>query len=226
VDDAWSDDALPEVLETLGNPGRLGLMRQMRRPRRVADLDLRAAGAERVGRASRQAVQHHLRKLLAAGLVEMHSRGAAFVGNEYLVSQRQLFAVTEQLRDLVRPEPDDALDQGETRAGIPLQRPPAPGARSLVLVHGVEEGRSWPLPSSRPLRIGRARACDVRIDYDPFASATHAQVEDGPQGAWLTDAGSRNGTYLNWQRLGRGEKRPLVAGDAIGVGRSILVLRG
>jgi hypothetical protein len=62
--------------------------------------------------------------------------------------------------------------------------------------------------------IGRSSACTVRVE-EPRASAEHARLSYR-SGVWtVRDLGSRNGTFVNGDRLPRGTGRPLAAGDEI-----------
>lgn len=222
-------DALALYLATLGNENRLRLLRQLRRPRRLSELRVspeasrRGENPERA--VSRQAVRHHMEKLLAIDVAQRHKRGPAFAGDEFLVNHRQLFLIAEQVRDLARLEPTEAPAQLETRASIPLARPSPTSARALVLVHGVGEGRSWPLALGQAVVVGRAKDSQVRLDYDPFVSGRHVEVRTGPDGTVAMDLGSRNGTLLNWSPMRPRQPVDLRAGDVLGVGRSSLVVR-
>lgn len=75
-----------------------------------------------------------------------------------------------------------------------------------------------------PLRIGRAPSNDLVID-DDSVSGHHAHVwVEGPR-AWLQDLASRNGTWLNDERV-RGPS-PITSGDRIRIGERVqLRLRG
>lgn len=223
-------DALARFLATLGNPNRLALLRQLRRPRRVAELKLAPESSRRgenpERHISRQAVRHHLEKLLAVDVTQLHRRGSAFTGDEYLVNHRQLFVIAEQLRDLARLKPTDAPFQSETRAALPTTRPTAPGRRAVVLVHGIDEGRSWPIEGPGAWLVGRAKTAIVRLDYDPFVSSRHGEIRSDGLTARVMDLGSRNGTLLNFAPIPANEERPIVPGDVLTFGRSSLVLRG
>ncbi|WP_369137156.1 FHA domain-containing protein [Modestobacter versicolor] len=72
--------------------------------------------------------------------------------------------------------------------------------------------------------VGRAPANDVALTWDAEVSRVHAVVE-WIGGAWtVTDDGlSRNGTYLNGERI-TGRRR-LHAGDAVRVGGTLLAYR-
>lgn len=86
-----------------------------------------------------------------------------------------------------------------------------PTGRQLVAIAGIR------------VLVGAAPSNDVVLD-DPAVSRLHAVLERlGP--AWtIRDVGSRNGTFVNGERLG-GERR-LRPGDELQVGRVRLLLRG
>lgn len=64
---------------------------------------------------------------------------------------------------------------------------------------------------------GRSSACSVRVD-EPRASAEHARLSYRA-GVWtVRDLGSRNGTFVNGERLERGGARDLAAGDELVLG--------
>ena len=65
--------------------------------------------------------------------------------------------------------------------------------------------------------LGRSSACTLRLDT-PRASAEHARIAYR-DGAWtVRDLGSRNGTFVNDERLDPGGVRMLRAGDEIAFG--------
>jgi pSer/pThr/pTyr-binding forkhead associated (FHA) protein len=79
-----------------------------------------------------------------------------------------------------------------------------------------------PLPGRRvaidaELTIGR-QGCDLTVS-SPQVSRRHATVAPSGEGAEITDLGSRNGTFVNDERLA--ESRPLRAGDTVRVGETI-----
>jgi pSer/pThr/pTyr-binding forkhead associated (FHA) protein len=84
------------------------------------------------------------------------------------------------------------------------------GRANLVLLEG------------RRMTIGRAVENDITI-ADPESSAVHAALEP-LAGAWsVSDLSSRNGTFVNGERVVT--ERPLHRGDEIRIGRSRLVYR-
>jgi pSer/pThr/pTyr-binding forkhead associated (FHA) protein len=84
------------------------------------------------------------------------------------------------------------------------------GQASLVLLEG------------RRMTVGRGVENDITL-ADPEASAVHAALEP-LAGAWsVSDLSSRNGTFVNGERVLT--ERPLRRGDEIRIGRSRLVYR-
>lgn len=67
------------------------------------------------------------------------------------------------------------------------------------------------------LSIGRTATCTIRFDplVEKIASSQHAFVEARPDGFYITDNNSTNGTYVNGQRI---TEARLNAGDAIQFG--------
>lgn len=70
--------------------------------------------------------------------------------------------------------------------------------------------------------VGRDPDSGVRLDGDDFASARHARVDPRPDGVWVEDLGSTNGTFVNGARID--SKRLLQPGDVLRVGETELRL--
>lgn len=224
---------LAASLRAIGSAARLEILDQLRVPKTVSEIRIAPqrgeteSGTDRL--AARQTIQNHLDKLVEAGLVrEEGLQMGERTLRQYHVNLPRLYLVVEELRRLSTryaglPAGDDST---HTLHGI--ARPPQAGGPRLVLVHGVLEGKTFALTHgpSQPAAwtIGRARGLPISLDYDPLVSSEHAIIEAAPKGHTLTDLpASRNGTYLNWRQLPKGEPTPLAAGDVIGVGRSLLV---
>jgi pSer/pThr/pTyr-binding forkhead associated (FHA) protein len=74
------------------------------------------------------------------------------------------------------------------------------------------------------LTVGRDPASDIPLSWDPEISRAHAQLERmGASWAIIDDGLSRNGTFLNGERL-HGRRR-LTHGDALRFGDTDLVFR-
>ena len=70
---------------------------------------------------------------------------------------------------------------------------------------------------SSPLLIGRDERMASLVINDPFISRTHAAITQEDNEFYLQDLNSKNGTFLNDERLQPGERtlRPLQHGDKI-----------
>ena len=77
------------------------------------------------------------------------------------------------------------------------------GYSYLTMTSGPRVGISFLLDPTDQTRIGRGTDCDI-ILVDPLCSRVHAELRREADGWWLLDAGSRNGTYLNGQKVERG----------------------
>lgn len=84
----------------------------------------------------------------------------------------------------------------------------------LIVASGKSAGRSISIKRNK-LLIGRAEECDVR-PLSEDVSRRHCEVIVGPADVWVADLGSRNGTFVNGQRIG--EKIKVVDGDILRVG--------
>ena len=72
----------------------------------------------------------------------------------------------------------------------------------------------------QPSGLGRDAHSGIRLDRDEFASGRHARIEPRPDGAWVDDLGSTNGTFLNGKKLKRAKLAK--AGDVIKIGATEL----
>jgi DNA-binding NtrC family response regulator len=86
---------------------------------------------------------------------------------------------------------------------------------------------SQPLPSSGVLTIGRSAKCDVHVD-DPMASREHARLHvsraDGEIDLAIEDAGSVNGTRVRDVVIRAHERVPLLSGDAVIIGATVIMV--
>jgi DNA-binding CsgD family transcriptional regulator len=80
-----------------------------------------------------------------------------------------------------------------------------------------------PLEAGR-LTLGSAPANDLALTADPTLSRLHAVLERYEAGWCVRDLDSRNGTFVNGQRIWR--EHPLRPGDELRVGGTRLVYRG
>ncbi|MBI4815230.1 MAG: sigma 54-interacting transcriptional regulator [Deltaproteobacteria bacterium] len=99
----------------------------------------------------------------------------------------------------------------------------SPEAPLTLLVISPDAMRTYPLPESGDLTIGRAPECDISID-DPQISRTHAMLHIGPQ-IQVEDLGSANRTRIRGEMLSPGVLRLFSAGEVMDLGSSMLVLQ-
>lgn len=220
---------LADALSALGYPMRLELLDQLRFPHTIGEIRVAPTRQDSDGApdraVSRQTVQYHLDKLIEGGFVR-ESPGEKG-GARYAVNPQRIYAVIEEMRALSlmfagRGGGGDATGTMDSASRFePLSGP------RLVLVHGVYEGKQYALDvAQQAWIIGRKAGLPVSLDYDPFVSLENAVVERAEGGFAVRDlAGSKNGTFVNWTRLGRGASRRLERGDLVGVGRSLLLFR-
>jgi Nif-specific regulatory protein len=79
---------------------------------------------------------------------------------------------------------------------------------------GPRVGTQFLLSDGKQNRIGRGLDCDV-ILIDPLSSRVHAIIVCEEGDWWVRDAGSRNGTYVNNQKI---DEARLIDGAALKVG--------
>lgn len=77
-----------------------------------------------------------------------------------------------------------------------------------------------PLEGPR-MTIGKASTNAVVLDHDPTVSRLHAILENHGSAWSIRDVGSRNGTYVNGEKIAA--ERVLRSGDEVRVGKSRLV---
>ncbi|MBI5536256.1 MAG: GGDEF domain-containing protein [Deltaproteobacteria bacterium] len=106
------------------------------------------------------------------------------------------------------------VEEGDTQK---TELPPNLGLRdraSLVAINGHEAGRVFSL--SGEVLVGRAMQCQLRID-EPGVSRVHAKVVANGRQCILSDLNSRNGVFVNGQRVTTAE---LHHGDRVNFGPS------
>ncbi len=105
-----------------------------------------------------------------------------------------------------------------------LQENPALARRGPYLITVHKDGmRAARLRSDKPLTVGRAEECDVRIDT-PSLSRVHFSITPGSP-IHIRDHRSSNGTRLNGQPLEPDVPTPLEPGNLIEAGGVFFVLK-
>ena len=132
----------------------------------------------------------------------------------YLFFARVLWAVWSEVRTPVTTTGKIPGTRGKTKKRS--------GASVFVIVEPRQHrGASFTLSNS--LTLGRVADNDIALDDDTFMSSHHARIELRPEGVWVVDLDSTNGTFVNGQRV-TGD-RSLRKGDRLQVGSTVLEMR-
>jgi pSer/pThr/pTyr-binding forkhead associated (FHA) protein len=133
----------------------------------------------------------------------------------YLFFARVLWAVWSEVRTPVAATPGSSKGRAKKKS--------VPKGSSVFVVIEPKQHRGRTYTLSNALSIGRLDDNDIIIDDDTFISSHHARIEVRPEGVWVVDMKSTNGSFVNGQRL-TGE-RSVRKGDRIQVGSTVLEMR-
>lgn len=84
----------------------------------------------------------------------------------------------------------------------------------VKMTRGARPGSTLLLDETAETRIGRDTECDLVL-LDPLCSRVHAVILHDEDGWWLRDSSSRNGSYVNGQKI---DEARLVDGSVLRVG--------
>ena len=104
--------------------------------------------------------------------------------------------------------------ESETDTAAPAVGDVRAGGPALVVRAGERAGEHFLLGDSR-VTIGRSSNADILLD-DFTVSREHARMVRRPDGFYIEDAGSLNGTYVNGHRV---ESHHLSDGDELRIGK-------
>jgi pSer/pThr/pTyr-binding forkhead associated (FHA) protein len=139
----------------------------------------------------------------------------AFLVLLYLFIWLIVRSATKDLR--VAPQESIVLgaeDAAQLRAQL-AQRP----ARLTVLASpALQPGATVEIETA--LHVGRGAENGLRLEDDDYVSSRHARFEPRPDGLWVEDVGSTNGTYVNGARVT--SARLLQSGDVVRIGQTDL----
>jgi pSer/pThr/pTyr-binding forkhead associated (FHA) protein len=96
-----------------------------------------------------------------------------------------------------------------------------PGRFLVVSSPDLRQGATIEVKSATT--VGRNADSGIRLGRDEFASAQHARIEPRPDGMWIDDLGSTNGTFVNGARVQ--SARALRSGDVVRIGETELRLQ-
>jgi len=122
-------------------------------------------------------------------------------------------------RDIQVPQESFVLRPGGNGAGGAAGSGVLVVAQSPTLPPGQEHA-----VDSAPLTVGRSADNDIELRGDQFASAVHARFDPRPDGVWVADLGSTNGTFVNGVAIDSARK--LAPGDVVRVGETDLRYEG
>jgi len=187
--------------------GLRGPLTGQRFPLGEAPLSFGRSAASTVVLAHRQASRQHaeLRREAAGYMLYDHgSRNGTFVNGERITTR------------LLQPGDQIAIGDEVFGFQIPTNRKATPLGSQIVAVGGPLIGRRFTLDDT-PFAFGRSAASTVVL-ADRQASRQHAELRREAAGYMLYDHGSRNGTFVNGERI---TTRLLQPGDQIAIGDEV-----
>lgn len=92
----------------------------------------------------------------------------------------------------------------------------------LEVQAGPSLGKSIRVPQGRSVRIGRSAQSDVPFVRDAYMSGAHFALECGDANCSINDLHSRNGTFVNGEKV---QKTLLRDGDTVVAGSTLLAVR-
>jgi hypothetical protein len=98
----------------------------------------------------------------------------------------------------------------------------APLSPFLEIASGTPEGKKYKLIKDREV-IGWRADCDIHIDYDEYLAGYHGQFLKDGKDYRFADLQSKNGSFVNGNRVGYKERVLLKDGDRLHLGQSILI---
>lgn len=201
------------------------------------------AGMVRIGRDpdSTIVVRGDAAKVVSTRHVEVRSEGGAWLVTD-LGSRNGTYLNGQRVAASSPLKPGDVIRLGESGPAYQVaaveENPPAtlaeqPARPAEVRAYGVtllatSTGKRFEARGTR-IRMGRGRECEVQPveTSDTIVSRVHAELTVGPSGGLVVrDADSKNGTFLNGERISK--PMPVRLGDKImlGTGGPVLLVEG
>ncbi len=135
-------------------------------------------------------------------------------GANYCQKCGSYLAATGEIKSGETTEAYTVDDQSGELKPVDLDRVSSQGASLVIRTGGGRGGETFPLDTDRST-IGRNPDAEVFLD-DVTVSRNHAMLVQRPDGMYIDDLGSLNGTYVNKHRI---ESHRLVDGDELQVGK-------
>jgi len=92
-----------------------------------------------------------------------------------------------------------------------------PAIVTLTVVKGPLAGEEYAFPEAAVYVLGRSEECYPRLPDDYYhkdVSRHHCMISVNPPEVWVQDLGSKNGTYVNGQKIG--QRISMTPGDGFG----------
>lgn len=131
-----------------------------------------------------------------------------------------LLIVRTATKDIGGPPQESIVLGASEAAALRAEHGLKPARFAVVHAPGRRDGSSIEVSASTVL--GRDHESGILLDGDEFASARHARIDPRPDGVWVEDLGSTNGTFVNDAQIT--SKRLLQPGDVLKVGETELRL--
>ena len=93
---------------------------------------------------------------------------------------------------------------------------------SVFVLEGPDSGRSFEL-QNLPLSVGRFPDNHIVL-RDDFVSRKHFALDKTDEGYFIEDLGSKNGTYVNGEKIPPGTRVPVDERHFIAAGRTLICL--
>jgi pSer/pThr/pTyr-binding forkhead associated (FHA) protein len=136
-----------------------------------------------------------------------------FILSAVSVIRSDLFGKTVRASD--QPQELEAPPQPPRRAKRQRGEP-----RILMITQGNQAGLSAELAGG-VIMIGRGADCQLILE-DDYVSTRHARVVSSPNGIYIEDLGSTNGSYVNGQRITA--PTTITLADTVRIGKTMMRL--
>jgi hypothetical protein len=122
----------------------------------------------------------------------------------------------------LRGAPQESIVLGAAEASRLRGEVGAPAAR-FVVVASPDLRENGTIEVTGSTIVGRDAGSGIRLEQDEFASARHARIDVRPDGVYVEDLRSTNGTFVNDARVT--DARKLRGSDVLKVGATELRLQ-
>ena len=126
--------------------------------------------------------------------------------------------VRSATKDLKTAPQESIVLGAEEAAQLRAQFAPQPVRLMVLASPALQPGATMEIATAT--HVGRGAENGIRLEDDDFVSSRHARFDPRPDGLWIEDVGSTNGTYVNGARVT--SARLLHSGDVVRIGQTDL----